>query len=97
VFTTTSRDVIFSVTYSVVPLHPVQLFFRFFEVGGANQIKDVFPAITYQTAEMNHIAFDSTVPFDVFRVEVTLIQDNEGSIVYGPGKNDTLVHSELVN
>lgn len=91
VFITTSRDIIISVTYPVIPLHPVQLFLRYYEVGGAEQLKEESPGISYRNrSEMNHIAFDSTVPFDAFRVEITLINTEFG--VSGPAKNDTLTH-----
>lgn len=94
VFTTTSRDIIFSVSFPVVPLHPVQLFLRYYEVGGDGQVRDSSPSISYQnTSDINHIAFDPTVPFDKFRVEIFLYHQPQG--VLGPGKNDTLVYGEL--
>ena len=75
----------------MVPLHPVQLFLRYYEVGGAQQFKEDSPGISYSNmSEMNYIALGSTVPFDTFRVEIALFHEETG--VFGPGKNDTLVY-----
>lgn len=75
----------------MVPLHPVQLSFHYYEVGGAEEFKNDSPGITYwNKSKIDYFATDSVVPFDIFRVQITIFHQESGT--YGPAKNDTVTY-----
>ena len=81
-FITTTKSVIFSLTFPSVPLHPVQLRLIYYDEHG-NSLT-VIPSTKYtNTREINYIAFSEAVPYNRFRVEISLVQET----VIGPGKN----------
>ena len=69
-------------------LHPVQLRLGYQEVGGDSDTDVVtLPTHYTDTDEINHIAFASTVPFERFRLNVSLVYEGmEGPVRQAPGK-----------
>ena len=87
VFITTTQDVIFVITYPIVFLVPVRLQLLYHEED--DEGKEVMrsqmftPSTEYtNTSVINYIAFDSLVPFNRFRVEISLVHQS----VIGPGR-----------
>ena len=81
-----SGDVVVSVTYPTAPLHPVQLKLGLQEVDGPGS-SVIISSTSYMESTMVYTVHSSIIPYDYFRVNVSLVSNN----VMGPTIQDSTI------